>query len=132
MQTVLIAGSRTWKDVGAIRDYMSSLQAKTKLPLKLVHGKCPTGADYIANKLAKELGYGEIKAYPADWNRYKKAACPIRNQQMIDIERPHYAAVFIEDESKGSEDMLQRLERYLLSGETRLKSFGYNHIGLYF
>lgn len=41
------------------------------------------GADTLGVDWAHERGYA-IDPYPADWDKYAKAAGPIRNQQMLD------------------------------------------------
>ena len=58
----------------------------------LVHGTA-RGADSFAASWAewKKL---PIKAYPADWKRYNRAAGSIRNQQMLDKESPDLVIAF--------------------------------------
>ena len=55
------------------------------LPIKeqiiILQGEAP-GADTLAKKWAEERGV-ECKDFPADWNRYRKAAGPIRNREMF-------------------------------------------------
>jgi hypothetical protein len=34
-------------------------------------------------------GWGDVRVYEADWERYKKAAGPIRNKLMLTSENPH-------------------------------------------
>jgi hypothetical protein len=78
---VLICGSRNWTNKDIIEGYFEWL--KDKKPITIVHGDCPTGADWIATGLALKYGY-RIEAHPADWQTYGKAAGPIRNKQMVD------------------------------------------------
>jgi hypothetical protein len=44
---------------------------------------CATGADWLASEWAKERGV-EFQIYEADWKKYRNAAGPIRNKQMLD------------------------------------------------
>lgn len=53
------------------------------LPVRLIHGDCPTGADRVAKAWA-EKNMMPQKPFPADWDRYGKAAGPRRNQEMAD------------------------------------------------
>lgn len=36
----------------------------------------------------------DFESYPTDWNRYGKAAGPIRNQQMLDEGKPDIVVAF--------------------------------------
>lgn len=49
----------------------------------LVHGNA-RGADKMAAKIAEELGWTP-EPHDADWKKYKNAAGPIRNQEMVDL-----------------------------------------------
>lgn len=66
------------------------------------------GADMFGGKWAVNNSI-PVKTFPADWDEYGKAAGPIRNQQMA--EYADALIVFIWDGSRGSADMLKRMER---------------------
>lgn len=119
---VLITGDRNFPVTSsAIKTIVS--QCKT-LGLTIVHGACPTGADSIASKLCDELKVPQ-KKYPhslwlgprtrhpiADrWDKYDNAAGPIRNQQMIDNEKPVICYAFHDNISlsKGTKDTINRV-----------------------
>lgn len=40
------------------------------------------GADKLSTEWAKDRGF-EFKEFPADWDKFKNAAGPIRNQEML-------------------------------------------------
>lgn len=69
------------------RDYAERIVVRRVLvevnPVILIHGAAP-GADTLADEEARRLLDCRIDPYPADWTRLKKAAGPIRNQQMLD------------------------------------------------
>ena len=48
----------------------------------VVHGGCPTGADAIADKAARNLGL-TVRAYKADWTMHGRKAGPYRNRFMV-------------------------------------------------
>jgi len=100
---VLVSGSRWYSDYHKILSVISSLDIDL-----LVSGAC-RGADTLAVRAARQCGIRYIE-YPADWQRFGKSAGPIRNQQMLDLEKPDLLLVFHEDftKSKGSRDMLYR------------------------
>jgi hypothetical protein len=68
-----------------------------KGPIKtLIHGDAP-GADRLAAAWAKDTGlaeFGELLAFPADWEKHGNAAGPIRNQQMLDEGKPDMVIAF--------------------------------------
>jgi len=104
---LLVCGDRDWPWTykQAILDILRTLTSPGDI---IIHGAC-RGVDLIAKQCAKELGLEE-RGYPADWNRYGLAAGPIRNQEMLDKERPDLVLAFHPDlsMSKGTRDMVQR------------------------
>ena len=65
---VLITGSRGWRDEPAIREALAMFARNTDRPasqVTVVHGDCPTGADRIADRVARELGMRR-EPHPAD------------------------------------------------------------------
>lgn len=67
-----------------------------------------TGADYLAEQLAKEKGF-RITIYPADWNTHGKRAGFIRNSQMGEV-GTHLLA-FWDGKSKGTKMMIDIARR---------------------
>lgn len=105
---VLITGDRNFPVTSsAIKTIVN--QCKT-LGLTIVHGDCPTGADNIGSKLCDELKVPQ-KKYPPDWDKYGNAAGPIRNQKMIDNEKPVVCYAFHDTItlSKGTKDTVNRV-----------------------
>lgn len=85
---VLVCGSRDWADESTIRRWLAELPAGTIV----VHGAA-RGADTIAGEVARSLGF-EVREYPARWDEEGRAAGPLRNQRMLDEERPDAALAF--------------------------------------
>ena len=109
MKKILVTGDREWDDVPRVVEALSVYAPGTVL----VHGAC-RGADNVCAAVAETLGF-IVKGYPADWARYPRAAGPIRNQQMLDME--HWANGPIDvclafhnhiEDSKGTADMVHR------------------------
>ncbi len=78
----------------------------------VVHGGC-YGIDNLAGSIAKSLGL-QTKIYPAEWNKYGRAAGPIRNKQMLVSENPTLVLAFhpnIKD-SKGTKNMITQAYKY--------------------
>lgn len=106
---ILVCGDRNWTNKDLINKTLCSywLQNHTN-PLTIIHGGA-SGADSIAGEIAREQSQNELK-FPADWERYGRAAGPIRNQQMLDESQPDVVLAFHNDieNSKGTKDMVNR------------------------
>jgi len=99
---VLICGDRNWTDVHSIAQEIMKLSISTVI----IEGEAK-GADTIAAVIGAYLGY-EIERYPADWNKYQRAAGPIRNKQMLTEGKPDLVLAFHSDleKSKGTKSMV--------------------------
>lgn len=76
---VMVTGGRGFADyslaAATLGRYLSTADT-------LVHGAC-RGCDEICARIAQETGI-VTEPHPAQWDRYGKAAGPIRNREMID------------------------------------------------
>lgn len=109
---VLICGDRNWTDKEAIRRVLSSYGPDTvvihgdngKVDSKT--GNVLKGADKIAGEVAKDLGFKVIAVAPK-WDRYGRAAGPMRNREMFEL-KPDIVIAFHRDitKSKGTKDMI--------------------------
>lgn len=96
---VVIAGSRTFY-------YMYRLEESIKksgLDITEVVCGMARGVDELGYRWAREHDI-PIKEFPADWNRYGKAAGPIRNKEMA--EYSDAAIVLMYPDSRGSANMV--------------------------
>ena len=100
---VIIAGGRSFTDYQKLKETCDQfLQDQDNI--EIVSGAYYKGADKLGEQYAKEKDY-KITRFPADWNKYGKAAGPKRNEQMA-----NYADVLIafwDGESKGTKNMIQ-------------------------
>ena len=101
---ILICGDRNYKDWLRIQDYLNTISRTTII----IHGGA-RGADSLAGNLATSLKMKVIK-FPAEWDKYGKAAGVLRNQQMLDDGHPDLVVYFHKDleNSKGTKDMVTR------------------------
>jgi hypothetical protein len=69
------------------------------------------GADKIAGRVAKELGFGLCEV-PANWGAFGRKAGPIRNRQMLDL-KPDLVIAFHDNltESRGTADTVREAKR---------------------
>lgn len=81
---ILITGSRFWGDAQTIRDAIALAIADTDGPVTIVHGGA-RGADQLAAALATTFGpHVTTEKWAADWDRHRKRAGVVRNQEMVD------------------------------------------------
>jgi hypothetical protein len=80
-------------------------------PTVVIEGEA-RGADTFARLCAGVLGI-EVLRFPADWEKYGRAAGPIRNSQMLKEGNPDVVVGFHHDieKSKGTRDMLTRAKK---------------------
>lgn len=77
---LLITGGREFTDLPMVFDAIAKLNESIPIDY-LVHGDAK-GADKLADKVAKSLGISRI-IFPANWDKFYKAAGAIRNRSMI-------------------------------------------------
>ena len=102
---VLVCGSRKWTDYAVIERRMKALPPWTVI----IEGEA-RGVDKAARLIAKHLGL-EVVPFPADWDKYGKAAGPIRNQQMLDEGKPDLVLAYPMPGSVGTQDMIARAKK---------------------
>lgn len=107
---ILVTGDRDWDDITLVVEQLKGYRPGTIL----VHGAC-RGADIICAAVAEALGF-TVRGYPADWEGHRKAAGPIRNQEMLTKEHKPEEPIdlclaFHNDiqNSSGTADMLDRV-----------------------
>ena len=116
---ILVCGDRNWTNHELILNKLKEVAGKEN-EIILIHGCCQ-GADEISEKVlwyAKRICgicvdstcYFNVVRFPADWDKYGKAAGLIRNQQMIDEGKPDIVLAFHNNiaKSKGTMDMIKR------------------------
>lgn len=107
---VIIAGTRTFDDYGMLclhADYMLQEQRK-KRRIVIVSGAAK-GADALGEQYAKDRGY-KIQRYPADWDKYGKAAGPIRNEKMA--QNADALIAYWDGKSRGTWNMIELARNY--------------------
>ena len=104
---VLICGDRDWTDKESIRSNLSSLQ-----DVEVVIEGEARGADSLGREVAEELDIPVIK-FPAQWDRFGKAAGYLRNTHMLRYGQPDIVLAFHDnlEESKGTKDMVLQAQK---------------------
>jgi hypothetical protein len=107
---ILICGSRDWEDRYAILRRIKELIEEYGNDITIISGGA-RGADRIAASWCKTLNINLIEVY-ADWKKYHKAAGPIRNKLMLDM-NPDLVIAFHEnlENSKGTKNTVDEAEK---------------------
>lgn len=100
MTKVLICGDRNYSDRDTIRAWLCKLQDWGYDTI--IEGEA-RGADTLAREEGKRLGF-TILPFPANWDKYHKAAGHIRNKEMLEVGKPKLVVAFHKNlsESKGT------------------------------
>lgn len=107
---VLVCGGRDFYDYNLLSSWMIELFVKALLvpeDVTIISGHA-RGADKLGERFANANGC-ELIIFPADWDKYGKAAGHIRNQQMLDEGKPDLVVAF--PGNRGTADMIRRAKK---------------------
>ncbi len=102
MFKVIVAGGREFNDYILLEEKLDKILSKRLPDVEIVSGTA-RGADKLGELYAHKNKL-PIKRLPADWNRYGKAAGPIRNKQMAQY--ADACIVFWDGKSRGTLSMI--------------------------
>lgn len=101
---ILVCGGRDFTDRQFLYDVLDEQAALCSFPLRIIQGGA-RGADQLAYEWAQSRDVSCV-IYPADWAAHGRAAGPIRNQHMLDMEHPWLVIAFAG--GRGTADMVRR------------------------
>ena len=101
---VVIAGGRDFTDYETLKAYVNYKLSNKKEAIEIVSGGCPTGADYLGERYAAEMGVSLCR-FPADWQKYGRSAGVRRNKQMAEYADALIA--FWAGKSRGTKNMIE-------------------------
>lgn len=104
---LIISGSRTFENYDLIIDELAVHNFNADTVTEVVSGFA-RGPDRLGEMWAEARGI-PIKRFPADWDKYGKAASLIRNSEMV--EYADTCIVFWHGASKGTKYMIDRAKR---------------------
>lgn len=100
---VLVCGGRDYCKQEELFNHLTKIH-NIKNITQVIHGGA-RGADFLAGEWAAFMNI-ECRVFRANWNKYRNAAGPIRNQQMLDEGRPDVVIAF--PGGNGTKDMIER------------------------
>lgn len=111
---IVVTGDREWESLETISEafkWFLNHYKVTPEQVMVIEGEA-RGADKRCRLVAEEMGMN-VKALPAEWEKYGRAAGPIRNQSMLDF-HPEVCLAFHDDleNSKGTKDMVKRSKKF--------------------
>ncbi len=109
MKKIVVAGTRSFNDYSIAEKYIQNCLAKENLdePTSFISGGC-RGADILGQKYAEKYGF-PIEIHKAEWNKYGRAAGPIRNKEMAQI--ADIIICFWDQKSKGTKSLIDFAKR---------------------
>lgn len=116
MTRIIIAGSRQFNDYHKMLTELDNLGIhliNSIDPIEIVSGHA-SGADTLGERFAKAYHY-PLKIFPAEWDKYGKAAGPIRNEQMAKYAAESDRGMLIAfpiGESRGTKNMIKLAKQY--------------------
>lgn len=107
---IVIAGCRNYNNYYEAKEYIDFCirEIKKNNTIVILSGGCK-GADMLGERYAIENGY-EIRRFVANWDKYGKAAGPIRNEQMA--KEADYIICFWDYKSRGTKSMIENAKKY--------------------
>lgn len=88
---ILVCGGRDYTDTKRVYEVLDDMLRHSVVDC-IIEGDA-RGVDRIAGYWAKKNRI-DLKLFPANWDKYKKAAGFIRNKQMLDEGRPNLVIAF--------------------------------------
>lgn len=119
MTRAIVAGGRTYDDKSTLAFTMLRVLIDVNYnDLEIITGGC-RGADELGKQWANEYGVRH-KEFLADWDKYGRAAGPIRNEQMVKYAAEADRGILIAfpvGESRGTRNMIKLAHQYGLEVE---------------
>ena len=106
---VLVCGGRDFNNQDLLADTLIGLLGQCKTEDVIFISGRARGADKLGEQFAKANNC-KLLVFPADWNKFGKAAGYIRNQQMIDEGKPDLVVAF--PGGRGTADMVRRAKKH--------------------
>lgn len=121
--TILVCGGRDFNDKKFVDKTLDEIMNSNDIS-KIIQGEA-SGADKLAKLYALEKGI-PLVSLAADWNKFGKAAGPLRNDEMLKL-NPNLVIAF--PGGKGTKDMvkksiqagIQTIEYFVFEGEIKSK-----------
>lgn len=102
---VIVCGGRNFMNAGWVFHHLAKYDIT-----ELAQGGA-TGVDYLAKNYATKFLIPQ-KEYKADWDKYGRAAGPVRNEEMLLNFKPDKVIAFRTGSGKGTQNMIDTARKY--------------------
>lgn len=110
VKRIVVAGCRNFDDYAQAKEYIDFCIQNIRYKYTLIFlSGCCSGTDSLGERYAKEHNYS-IEYHQAHWDKYGKAAGPIRNDEMARL--CDYVICFWDGKSKGTLSMINCAKKY--------------------
>lgn len=106
---IVVGGCRDFFDYSVVSHNLDELlkDYDSNDPIVLLSGHC-SGVDQLTERYAKERCHS-LMLFPAEWDRYGRAAGPIRNQAMVKMSDQVIA--FWDGKSRGTASLIRYAQK---------------------
>lgn len=101
---VVVAGCRNFDDYAMLKAELEAYFLTLEPCELIIVSGCADGADTLGERYADEHGL-KTERFPAEWERYGRAAGPKRNMQMA--KAADAVVVFWDGKSRGTKNMIE-------------------------
>jgi hypothetical protein len=106
---LIIAGDRNVTNINVVKRALVKFKHEhSDFKVTEIVSGCARGVDTLGEEIASQHKVA-IKRFPADWDKYARAAGPIRNEQMAKY-ADALCAVLTKD-SRGTRNMIERAKK---------------------
>jgi SLOG family YspA-like protein len=122
MIKVIVFGSRNFSNPGIVHAYLDGILSRTG-PIQIVHGDCPTGADYwaevwtITRSQPEPIRFNPLAVPGRSW----PSAGPLRNKDMAAAGADWAAGFRSPGKSNGTDGMRRECIQHVIAGELFFK-----------
>jgi len=104
---IVIGGCRDYNNYESFKSHLDKIIKKYNKEIIIISGHC-SGVDLMGERYAEENGF-KIKIFFPEWEKYGRAAGPIRNEKMVNA--ADLVIAFWNGKSKGTKSLIKYAEK---------------------
>ena len=104
---IVVGGCRNYNDYEAFKSHLDEIIKNKNDEITIISGHC-SGVDLMGERYAEENGF-KIAIFLPEWEKYGRAAGPIRNEKMVNA--ADLVIAFWDGKSKGTKSLIKYAEK---------------------